>query len=40
MQSALDTVTENQIQQALAGLSRNRTVLVIAHRLGTIKAAE
>ena len=38
--SALDTVTENSIQQALAGLSRNRTVLVIAHRLGTIKAAD
>jgi ABC-type transport system involved in Fe-S cluster assembly fused permease/ATPase subunit len=38
--SALDTITENQIQKALAGLSKNRTVLVIAHRLGTIKNAD
>ena len=38
--SALDTVTENAIQKALAGLSRNRTVMVIAHRLGTVKAAD
>jgi ABC-type multidrug transport system fused ATPase/permease subunit len=38
--SALDTLTENAIQKALAGLSRNRTVMVIAHRLGTVKAAD
>ena len=38
--SALDTLTENSIQQALAGLSKDRTVMVIAHRLGTIKNAD
>merc|ERR1712216_77467 len=38
--SALDTVTENSIQEALDRLGNDRTVLVIAHRLGTIKDAD
>ena len=37
--SALDTITENSIQEALLTLGRNRTVLVIAHRLSTVKHA-
>jgi ATP-binding cassette subfamily B protein len=38
--SALDTETEASIQQALAELSKGRTTLVIAHRLGTIRNAD
>lgn len=38
--SALDTETELQIQLALNKLSYNRTTLVIAHRLGTIRGAD
>jgi len=38
--SALDTLTENSIQEALDRLGNDRTVLVIAHRLGTIKGAD
>jgi len=38
--SALDTVTENSIQEALDRLGNDRTVLVIAHRLGTIRNAD
>lgn len=38
--SALDTVTENSIQQALDVLGSERTCLVIAHRLGTIRNAD
>lgn len=38
--SALDTVTENSIQQALDVLGQERTCLVIAHRLGTIRNAD
>ena len=38
--SALDSHTEHEIQEALDGVSRNRTSLVIAHRLSTIVAAD
>merc|ERR1712226_833894 len=38
--SALDTITENSVQEALDSLGSERTVLVIAHRLGTIKNAD
>eukprot|EP00588_Corethron_pennatum_P000849 CAMPEP_0194302266 /NCGR_PEP_ID=MMETSP0169-20130528/62247_1 /TAXON_ID=218684 /ORGANISM="Corethron pennatum, Strain L29A3" /LENGTH=266 /DNA_ID=CAMNT_0039052587 /DNA_START=550 /DNA_END=1347 /DNA_ORIENTATION=- len=38
--SALDTLTENSIQQALNSLGKQRTCLVIAHRLGTIRNAD
>lgn len=38
--SALDTETERIIQQSLEELSENRTTLVIAHRLATIRNAD
>lgn len=38
--SALDTETEAIIQEALNDLSKNRTTLIIAHQLGTIKKAD
>jgi subfamily B ATP-binding cassette protein MsbA len=38
--SALDTESERHIQQALDGLMRNRTTLVIAHRLSTVERAD
>jgi ATP-binding cassette, subfamily B, heavy metal transporter len=38
--SALDTRTEQDIQSALRGLSRDRTTLVIAHRLSTVVDAD
>ncbi|GAA0608057.1 ABC transporter ATP-binding protein [Virgibacillus siamensis] len=38
--SALDTETETIIQKALTELSKDRTTLVIAHRLATIKNAD
>jgi subfamily B ATP-binding cassette protein MsbA len=37
--SALDTASEQQVQQALEDLSRDRTTLVIAHRLSTVRTA-
>jgi ABC-type multidrug transport system fused ATPase/permease subunit len=33
-------VTENSVQDALDRLGNDRTVLVIAHRLGTIRNAD
>jgi len=38
--SALDNESERRIQQALVGLMRDRTTLVIAHRLTTIEHAD
>ena len=38
--SALDNATEMQIQASLEELSRGRTVIVVAHRLSTIKNAD
>jgi ABC-type transport system involved in Fe-S cluster assembly fused permease/ATPase subunit len=38
--SALDTHTEREIQSALAEVSKNRTTLVIAHRLSTVVDAD
>ncbi len=37
--SALDAESESLVQAALANLMKDRTVLVIAHRLGTIRRA-
>lgn len=38
--SALDTVSERLVQEALEELSRDRTTLVIAHRLSTVQKAD
>ncbi|MFZ2158693.1 MAG: ABC transporter ATP-binding protein/permease [Bradyrhizobium sp.] len=38
--SALDTRTEKEIQGALDRVSRNRTTLIIAHRLSTVVGAD
>lgn len=38
--SSLDTLTEKSVQEALDQLGSHRTVLVIAHRLGTIRNAD
>lgn len=38
--SALDTETESIIQAALTELAKNRTTLVIAHRLATVRNAD
>ena len=38
--SALDNVTEMQIQSSLEELSKGRTVIVVAHRLSTVKNAD
>eukprot|EP00594_Rhizosolenia_setigera_P011092 CAMPEP_0178969328 /NCGR_PEP_ID=MMETSP0789-20121207/18787_1 /TAXON_ID=3005 /ORGANISM="Rhizosolenia setigera, Strain CCMP 1694" /LENGTH=877 /DNA_ID=CAMNT_0020655433 /DNA_START=52 /DNA_END=2682 /DNA_ORIENTATION=+ len=38
--SALDSVTESSVQEALDRLGQDRTCLVIAHRLGTIRNAD
>ncbi len=37
--ASVDTITERQIQSALDNLMRSRTVLVIAHRLSTVRKA-
>ena len=38
--SALDTESERLVQAALARFTRNRTTLVIAHRLSTVQRAD
>jgi ATP-binding cassette, subfamily B, bacterial MsbA len=38
--SALDTESERQVQQAIELLMQQRTVLVIAHRLATVRDAD
>jgi subfamily B ATP-binding cassette protein MsbA len=38
--SALDAESEAQVQEALKRLSKGRTVLVIAHRLATVRDAD
>ncbi len=38
--SALDAESERLVQQALANLMQGRTVLVIAHRLATVRSAD
>jgi len=38
--AALDAESEDLVQQALDGLIRNRTTIVIAHRLATVLAAD
>jgi ATP-binding cassette subfamily B protein IrtB len=38
--AALDPINERAVQRAVAELVRNRTVLVVAHRLNTIRSAD
>lgn len=38
--SALDTISEKQIQKATHNLTKNRTTLIVAHRLSTIRDAD
>jgi len=38
--SALDTVSEQAVQQAMANVMKNRTTIVVAHRLSTIQNAD
>lgn len=38
--SAVDNETEEKIQKAIEGLSRDRTVIVVAHRLSTVHRAD
>jgi len=38
--SALDTVTEREVQRALDAAVRDRTTLIIAHRLSTVRNAD
>ena len=36
----MDTQTERQIQTALERLTKNRTTIMIAHRLSTLRSAD
>jgi len=38
--SALDSVTEDVVMQAISELGRNRTIIMIAHRLTTVQACD
>lgn len=38
--ASVDTITEKKIQQALENLANERTILIIAHRLSTVKKAD
>lgn len=38
--SALDTETEQKLHQALTGFLRNRTTLIVAHRLSSVRQAD
>ena len=38
--SSLDTITEKQIQEELAELTKDKTTFIIAHRLSTLKNAD
>ena len=38
--SALDTISERQVQRAIGTASRNRTVIMVAHRLSTFADAD
>ncbi len=38
--SALDAESESAVQQAVEALARNRTTLIVAHRLATVKKAD
>jgi len=38
--SALDTITENSVIESLESLSRNMTIIMVAHKMETIKKAD
>ena len=38
--ASLDTESETQIQQALSELIRDKTVIVVAHRMRTVEGAD